>query len=166
MAPTLVPVGEVTLSFVDHDGDIGRTSYNFNAANTIADAGNAAIAIGTAMQATSGAVLKSISVTYTYADVNADPADALAESEVSRKLSLSFEGATPNLKTRMEVPSPLESLFPLGSEYADPTTGTVAALIAEVLNPTLGSGTGPVTASGADIVKFVGRAKEIGRKDR
>jgi hypothetical protein len=165
MALGLVPVGEVTLSFVDRNGRVGKTSYNFLASNTIADAQSAAEAVGAAVQAASGAALQAINITYKVTDPTITPSSAAADSDIFRKMSISFEGATPNLKSRMEVPSPLQSFFPLGSEYADPAVGAVATLIAEVLNPTLGSGTGPVTASGADLVKQVGRVKEIGRRN-
>lgn len=161
----MVPVGEVTLSFVDHNGRIGKTSYNFLASNTIADVQAAAEEIGAALVATSGAALQAINMTYKVTDPTITPASAAADSDVFRKMSISFEGATPNLKSRIEVPSPLQSFFPLGSEYADPTAGAVATLIAKVLNPTLGAGTGPVTASGADLTKQVGRVKEIGRRN-
>lgn len=165
MALDLVPVGEVTYTFVDKNGRKGKTGYNFLSTLTLDDAQTAAVAIGTALAATSSAALLGVSINYRLADPAITPASAGANSNVFHKGSISFEGDTPNIKSRIEIPAVLDSLFPVGSEYADPTTGALATLIAAILNPSLGTGTGPVSAGGADLTRQVGLVKEIGRKN-
>lgn len=165
MAMTLVPVGEVTYTFQDKNGRKGKTGYNFLSSLTVADAQAAAEDIGVALQAASGAALLAISINYRLADPAVTPASAQATSNVFHKGSISFEGDSPNIKSRIEIPAVLDSLFPVGSEYADPTTGALAAVIAAYLNPTLGAGTGPVSAGGQDLTRQVGLVKEIGRRN-
>jgi hypothetical protein len=163
MALTAAPVMEATFSFKDRDNNIGRTSVSLLGTLTYEDASASALEVGARMQAVSDAQLVAITLTYKLTDPALVGVLAPETSDVERKLRFSFEGATPNLKSRIEVPSVLNTLIVDGTNVADKTNAAVAALITAVLNPTLGAGTGPVTASGDDLAAFVGAPTKIHR---
>lgn len=133
MAMVESTVWEATLTFVDNDGDKGRTSFYIAGTEAYADAYTGAQAVGAAMQAISNGVLSGITLTRSAYEDALNFQTMSEASEVQRKGVFTFKGVNPAVKTKLEVPS-LNSAFVVdGAHVLNVADAAVQAVISAVI---------------------------------
>jgi hypothetical protein len=163
MAFVQAPTWNVTFSFIDNNLNYATMSFNLPGTLDAAGAQAAATGLSAALVPISNAKLdKWVLSRSTYSDA---PAPA-AESEVERKLMLTFEDATGRFKSSIQVPSPVFTIEQYGTDAVNPANALVAAVVAAVTNGGVGGGNAAIAFSGADLVRLFGKptVRHVGRK--
>ena len=163
MALVLNSVWQASIGFLDRDKNISGMGFFLPASLAHADAYAAALAIATAADALSDATLLSINLSLGAYDSVAAAIPAPETSDVERKGSFSFATANRNLKTRVEVPSVMNSLVVDGSNVLDVNNVAVQAFMTTMINTGLGANNSPVTAGGESLTAIHGTPKKIHR---
>lgn len=163
MALVLNTVWQVSIGFQDRDKNISGMGFFLPAALSHADAYASALAIATAADALSDATLMSISLSLGAWDAVAVATPAPETSDVERKGSFTFVTDNRNLKTRIEVPSIMNSLVVDGANVLDVNNAAVASFITTMINTGLGANNSPVAAAGTSLVAIHGTPKKIHR---
>lgn len=152
-----------SVSFKDRDDNKSGFSFYLPAALDYAAASAAAVFIAQAADAISNAVLYSLSLTQTQYDAVAALAAAPEESDVERKGVFQFATAQRGIKTKVEVPSIINTLVVDGSNVLNLADPTVAAFQAAFLNTGLGANNSPITLGGVDITGAFGTPYKMHR---
>jgi hypothetical protein len=156
-------VWSVSIGFRDRDKNLAAMGFYLPSALAFADAYAAAVAIATAADALSDATLESVSLNLGAYDSVAAATPAAEASDVERKGSFTFATANRQIKTRVEVPSIMNTLVVDGANVLDVDNPAVQTFITTMINTGLGANNSPVAVGGGSLTAIYGTPKKIHR---
>lgn len=139
-------------SFVDNNGKPSSAGLYLPSGTVTGGIDTFAAGTRTEIIALTNAQLVGATASYVY--VEDAPIVAPAESEVERKLVMSFNTSVRGVYVTLELPSPVFSIETRNTDEVDILNPLVAALGTAIVNGALGPGNGPVTRSGGQITSL------------
>lgn len=139
----------------DNNGNKGGTGVNLPNGIGADDALTFATNLETALAALSNARIDAASVSLPFTQPATYTFVAPPESEIERKLLVTFSDATGRFKSVMSIPSPVFTLESAGTDIVPITNALIQDLATAVLTGPLGPGNGAVTAQGVDLTRIL-----------